>query len=70
MVADSWVIDDMNLDISLVPYGKISYLIPHLVRYLNESESWAMGRANIDDIVRFALTGQMQLWAVYDPEHR
>ena len=40
----------MNLDISLVPYGKISYLIPHLVRYLNESESWAMGRANIDDI--------------------
>ena len=56
----------MNLDISLVPYGKISYLIPHLVRYLNESESWAMGRANIDDIVRFALTGQMQLWAVYD----
>ena len=66
VIEDSWVIDNMNLDISLVPYGKISYLIPHLVRYLNESESWAMGRANIDDIVRFALTGQMQLWAVYD----
>ena len=58
----------MNFDISLVPYGKISYLIPHLVRYLNESESWAMGRANIDDIVRFALTGQMQLWAVCDQD--
>lgn len=56
----------MNLDISLVPYGKISYVIPHLIRYLTESEYWAMGRASIDDIVRFALTGQMQLWAVYD----
>jgi len=27
-----------------------------------------LGRANIDDLVRFALTGQMQLWAVYDEE--
>ena len=58
----------MNLDISLVPYGKIAYVIPSLIRYLNESESWALGRANIDDLVRFALTGQMQLWAVYDEE--
>lgn len=56
----------MNLDITLVPYGKISYVIPHLIRYLNESEYWAMGRSSIDDIVRFALTNQMQLWAVYD----
>ena len=59
---------EMNLDISLVPYGKIAYVIPSLIRYLNESESWALGRANIDDLVRFALTGQMQLWAVYDEE--
>ena len=58
----------MNLDISLVPYGKISYVIASLIRYLNESEHWALGRASIDDIVRFALTGQMQLWAVYDQE--
>ena len=58
----------MNLDISLVPYGKIAYVIPSLIRYLNESESWALGRANIDDLVRFALTGQMQLWAVCDEE--
>jgi hypothetical protein len=56
----------VNLNISLVPYGQITYVIPSLIRYLNESESWALGRANIDDLVRFALTGQMQLWAVYD----
>jgi hypothetical protein len=56
----------MNFEISLVPYGKISYVIPSLIRYLNESELWAMGRASVDDIVRFALSGQMQLWAVYD----
>jgi hypothetical protein len=58
----------MNFDISLVPYGKISYVIPSLIRYLNESEVWALGRASVDDIVRFALTGQMQLWAVFDPK--
>lgn len=58
----------MNLDISLVPYGQISYLVPSLIKYFQESEGWAKGRANVDDIVRFALTGQMQLWAVYDPE--
>ena len=56
----------MNFDISLVPYGRISYVIPSLIRYLNESEHWSMGRAEIDDIVRFALNGQMQLWCVYD----
>jgi len=58
----------MNFDISLVPYGRISYVIPSLIRYLNESEHWSMGRAEIDDIIRFALTGQMQLWAVYDQD--
>jgi ABC-type molybdate transport system substrate-binding protein len=59
----------MKLDISLVPYGKISYLIPSLLKYLQESESWTKGRASVDDIIRFVLTGQMQLWVVFDPEN-
>jgi hypothetical protein len=59
----------MKLDISIVPYGQISYLVPSLIKYFEESEGWTKGRANVDDIVRFALTGQMQLWAVFDPEN-
>jgi hypothetical protein len=58
----------MNLDISLIPYGQISYMVAPLLRFLQESESWTKGRSNVDDIVRFVLTGQMQLWVVFDPD--
>lgn len=58
----------MNLDFTLVQYGNVSYLIPSLVQYLEKSERWSGGRANIDDIVRFVMNGQMQLWAVFDPQ--
>lgn len=58
----------MNLSISLVPYGQISYMVSPLIKYLQKSEDWAKGRSSIDDIVRFVLTGQMQLWVVYEPE--
>lgn len=58
----------MQLDISLVPYGQISYVVPSLINYFEKSEGWTRGRASVDDIVRFALTGQMQLWVVFNPE--
>jgi len=58
----------MNLDISLIPYGQISYMVAPLLRFLQESESWTKGRSSVDDIVRFVLTGQMQLWVVFDPD--
>jgi hypothetical protein len=59
----------MKLGISLIPYGQISYFVPSLVKYFKESEGWANGRASVDDIVRFALTGQMQLWVVFESEN-
>lgn len=59
----------MKFDISIVPYGQISYLIPSLIKYFEKSESWTKGRSSVDDIVRFALTGQMQLWVVFDPDN-
>lgn len=59
----------MKLNISLVPYGQISYFVPSLIKYFQESEGWANGRAGVDDIVRFALTGQMQLWIVFEAEN-
>ena len=57
----------MNLSISIVPYGQVSYVVPSLIKYFEKSEGWTRGRSGVDDIVRFALTGQMQLWVVFDP---
>jgi hypothetical protein len=47
---------------SLVPLGMVSSVIPALLPYLAESEKWTRGRAKVDDILRFVLNGQMQLW--------
>lgn len=58
----------MNLEVTLIPYGQISQLIPSLMRYLSISETWTNGRANVDDIVKFLLNGQMHLWAIYEPK--
>ena len=56
----------MNLNITLVPFGSVARLIPALMPYLQESANWTRGRATVDDILRFVLSGQMMLWCVYD----
>ena len=58
----------MNLEISLVPVGYVSTAIPGLLPYLVESEVWSRGRSKVDDILRFVLNGQMQLWVVFSKE--
>jgi hypothetical protein len=58
----------MNLDISGVPYGQISYVVPSLIKFFEESSKWAKGRASVDDILRFILTGEMHLWVVFDAD--
>jgi len=58
----------MTYGITFVPYGQISFVLPSLMNYLTKSEFWTRGRANVDDIVRFLFTGQMQLWAIFDQE--
>jgi hypothetical protein len=60
----------MNLDISLVPNGKVSETVGALYPYLKESESWTRGRSTVDDIVRFIINGQMQLWVIFSPEEQ
>ena len=50
---------------SLVPVGQISGVLPALLPYLAKSEEWTRGRAVIDDILRFVLNGQMQLWVAH-----
>lgn len=57
------------MNISLVPYGAVSGVVPAILPFLTESQGWTRGRATVDDILRFILTGQMQLWAVHDEQH-
>jgi len=58
----------MNLEISLVPIGHISPLIPGLLPHLQKSELWTRGRSTVDDILRSLFVGQMQLWVVFSQE--
>lgn len=58
----------MNIAITLVPPGQMTYWIGLLWKYLKKSEEWTQGRANIDDIVRFVYTGAMNLWVFVDTD--
>lgn len=60
----------MNLEISLVPNGSISAIIPGLLPHLQKSELWTRGRSTVDDILRFLFNGHMQLWIVFSPEEQ
>jgi hypothetical protein len=55
--------------ISLVPYGMYYRILPSLGRFLEVSETWTKGRANVDDIIAFLYSGQMRLWVVHDPHN-
>lgn len=60
----------MNAVISIIPNGLIYKFIPALAHHLERSEYWSKGRSNVDDIVRFIYTGQMQLWVIFDEEEK
>jgi hypothetical protein len=53
-------------EITLVPFGYLYVVLPRLTPFLDRSEFWTHGRANIDDIIRFLYTGDMHLWVVYE----
>lgn len=50
--------------IVLIPPGSITASLPVVLDYLRVSAQWTGGRADVDDLARFLLNGQMQLWAV------
>jgi hypothetical protein len=56
----------MKLALGLMPYGVLHKVIPALLPYLEESATRSRGRASVDDLIRFIMTGQMQLWVVYE----
>lgn len=56
------------MKISPVPYGSVAGLVPALLPYLQKSERWSDGRSNMDDILRLALMGHLQLWVVHQEQ--
>ena len=54
------------MEINLVPPGQVAGVVPALLPYLQESAGWTRGRVNTDDLLRFVLNGEMQLWAVHE----
>lgn len=58
----------MTYGITWVPYGRITAVLPQLLGYLNMSEFYTHGRADVDDIVRTLYSGQDLLWAVFEED--
>lgn len=56
----------MKLALGLMPYGVLHKVIPALLPYLEESANRSRGRVSVDDLIKFMITGQMQLWLVYE----
>lgn len=57
------------MDIHLVPPGQVAGIVPALLPYLQESAGWSRGRVTTDDLLRFVLNGEMQLWAVHEGDN-
>jgi hypothetical protein len=53
------------MNISLVPVGQLAGAIAAVLPFLQESVQWARGRVVADDLLRFLVNGQMQLWVVH-----
>ena len=51
---------------SLIPPGMVAETIPQLLPHLKTSQEWTKGRSTVDDILRFILNGQMQLWVGHE----
>jgi len=56
------------MNMFLVPVGQIHKALPALMPHLETSAEWTNGRAGVDDLVRFVVNGQMQLWVVVDED--
>lgn len=50
------------MKIALILPGMVADTIPQLLPYLKKSEEQTRGRTTVDDILKFVLNGQMQLW--------
>jgi len=58
----------MAFEISYVPKGNLSYVLPAVLHYMHKSEYRSKGRSKVDDILEFLLNGSMFLFVVYDTD--
>jgi hypothetical protein len=58
----------MKLQLSLIPHGTFYRVLPALMPYLEESAVRSRGRVVVDDLIRIIVSGEMQLWVVYEEE--
>ena len=56
------------MNISLVPVGQLAGVIPAVLPFVNKSVEWARGRVTADDLLRFVINGNMQLWVVHEEQ--
>ena len=52
--------------IALIPPGMVADTIPQLLPHLKTSQEWTKGRVTVDNILKFVLDGQMQLWVAHE----
>ena len=52
--------------IALIPPGMVADTIPQLLPHLKTSQEWTKGRVTVDNILKFVLDGQMQLWVGHE----
>jgi hypothetical protein len=58
----------VSVEISLVPYGHLTGVVPLILPYLSKSEDWSDGRSSVDDIIGFLYNRQMYLFIVFETD--
>lgn len=56
----------MKLDISYIPTENVPAVLPQMRKYLEMAAQRTGGRATVADLVDMVLSGNQQLWVVYD----
>jgi hypothetical protein len=58
----------MNLEMSLVLVEHVHKVVGGLAGYFDTAAEHSAGRMNASDILRLVMTGQFQLWVVFDKD--
>lgn len=58
----------MSYEISYVPKGQLSFVLPAIIPMMHKSEFRSKGRSTVDDILSFLFDGSMFLFIVFDTE--
>lgn len=57
----------MTLKLTMIPFGEVHKVYPHIVEYIKKAQEWTVGRVCTDDISAALFSRNTQLWIVFDP---